>query len=79
MSRNESIFYNCFAIVLQLFCNSGLLSKTVHTSSYKKIYQFCTVSRTDINSKSRICGRTIMTKQTMVWQDKMKNCCGTAI
>ena len=51
MSRNESIFY--------MVCNSGLLSKTdifiVHTSSYKKFYQFCTVSRTNINSTNWLC------------------------
>ena len=34
-------FFTCFAILD--FC----LKLIVHTSSYKKIYQFCTVSRTD--------------------------------
>jgi hypothetical protein len=69
-------FFICFAILdfclklIFLLCTLPLT---------KKIYQFGTVSRTDINSKSKISGRTIMTKQTMVWKDKMKNCCGTAI
>ena len=40
---------NCIIEMNQyfMFCNSGLLSKTnifiVHTSSHKKLHQFCTV------------------------------------